>query len=562
MENIEKFIKNYNFKEYLSNIEKDLVGEKYKNFVDEFWKNPSNDIVELKAKHNITNNISLKNILMQNPTQNYYNLLDDIWKNNISIDELIENYLITNQRLEQIKFSLLYKEENSFCPVCLNNEFEIINDFKNKKIYIKCNQCLNRVDNFIDKVKKESIISDVVEKQKMFLKEINRMEEELSEIKCHKCQSSLVLDCYFDTLNYKISCSKCEYLYDSIDDAKEKYELWKRQAAIMANLKSKEQELLMKTLAKKSEDEIKYKSEAIINNDEGIIAIENLIDIKNSDADIFSTLFKRYLKLNRMDRKILIYICKDLKVNSSKTFWRKGKISVLDMVLKKYDEPIVYVLMEETKLIPIRSILRRLIKQGLVYCNEEENELQVHPLLIENLDKLESTNKTQNINNQIAYMIFNKQNYICYHCGESGSPLKIAYITTDKNINDISSLVGICDFCYDDITEDEIIIDNIISLADEKKKELGEAWRFLIKHDKNFINDEFSEIEHENLYCYNDSNNLIRAYAISLYKKEKDGFSNNKLFFSYAKAILENSNGDVNVSKIVEEKYRLDSWLR
>ncbi len=66
--------------------------------------------------------------------------------------------------------------------------------------------------------------------------------------------------------------------------------------------------------------------------------------------------------------------------------------------------------MEKTKLLPIRAIIRRLMEKKLLYCDERSNNLQVHPVLIENLAKLESINKSQNINNQVAYLIFNKQN--------------------------------------------------------------------------------------------------------------------------------------------------------
>ena len=98
-------------------------------------------------------------------------------------------------------------------------------------------------------------------------------------------------------------------------------------------------------------------------------------------------------------------------------------------------------------------------------------------------------------------------------------------------------------------------------MVDERNNELGEAWKFLIQYDSSFRNNTIAEVEHARLYDMYDEDNLIRAYANTLYKQTKDGFANEKVFFAYARAILKNSKGQVSVLQIAKEKFKLEKWL-
>ena len=554
MDRLDIFIENYDFKEYLEKLPRELIEENYKDFVIEFWKNPSVDIIKLKSKYSIKNVVSISSILMQNPIQEYYEFLEDIWKNNIKIDELINKYLITATRMDQIKFPLIYIDEDSFCPYCLGNKFNIINNIKQQDIKVECEKCGEAISYFIHKEEVDNIIEEEKRKKELFIRTLENVYNKINKIKCHRCQSDLYVCINDKIMEYNIRCDRCNSQYESVEIAQEQYRLWQQRSAMMANIKNKENELLLKTLSIKDEKDIKFKLEDIITESESIDVISDLVDMQDRGENIFKQLFNNYVRLGRLDRRLLVTVCKDCKQNENTYTWERGKEHLINMRGITYSEAVVYELMEKTKLLPIRAIIRRLMEKKLLYCDERSNNLQVHPVLIENLAKLESINKSQNINNQVAYLIFNKQKYICYHCGESGRPLKIGYLTIDKNINDLSSLVGICDSCYEDITEDEIIIDNIFCLVDERNNELGEAWKFLIQYDSSFRNN-------ARLYDMYDEDNLIRAYANTLYKQTKDGFANEKVFFAYARAILKNSKGQVSVLQIAKEKFKLEKWL-
>ncbi|MBS5317661.1 MAG: hypothetical protein KHY44_14890 [Clostridiales bacterium] len=562
MDRIKKYIEEYDFEAYLDGLEKILVEEKYQEFTLDFWDNPSLDMTKLKSKHTIKNTVSISDILMQNPTQKYYSLLNDVWKERLNTSKLIEKYLMSVNRIEQIIFPLIYDKEECFCPRCLENKFKIEYKVRNNMYSVKCIKCGYKGEEFLSKKQKEEIEqADILRKQN-FDNKMSELKDRIEFIKCHKCQSDIQIVSNEEEFTYIVVCKKCRNCYKSVEEAEVLYKEWKQRAAIMINIKEKEKELLQKSLELKDETQVKLKFENIITRDESIDAILGLAKLEEEVDDICRELIGRYVISSRLDRAILLEICKEgLKGNFVTTTWRNGERYLTELVVIKYEEPLVYELMNRSKMIPIRKILRRLIAQCLVYCDEETNEIHIHPLLIENFKQLEDINKPQNINSQIAYLVFTRQKYVCYHCGCTGRPLKIAYLTMEKDINDLSSLVAICDTCYEDITEDEVLVDNIISMLAERSNELGQAWKFLIEQDKSFRGDSGAEIEHRSLYDEYDTDNLIKAYAIALYKKSKDGFANDRAFFSYVRGVLANAKDEVNVYPIVREKYKLNQWL-
>jgi hypothetical protein len=94
-------------------------------------------------------------------------------------------------------------------------------------------------------------------------------------------------------------------------------------------------------------------------------------------------------------------------------------------------------------MIVIRKILRDLMKKNLVACGEETNFIDIPMSLIENIDKIRRLLTSQSIRNDIKYVVFKRDNYTCFHCGENGRPLKIAYLTAEKNENHLDKLVPV-----------------------------------------------------------------------------------------------------------------------
>ena len=562
MDTLQRYIREFNFESYLENMEKKLTGNSYQDFTLEFWENPSTDITKLKSKYKIQNSTSIMSILMQNPIEEYCNLLEDVWKRDKGLDELIQIHKMKISRIEQLLFPLIYTSKEDFCPHCYEgSEFEVSIKLRQGNIMVRCLKCDKKVENFISKEKRDENILKKKETDKVFNELVEGIRKQLKDIKCDKCQSILEVVTN-EGNNYSIVCSSCKNSYADIDEAEELYKRWKQRAVMMLKIKAREDETLTKALESKAISDIRIKSEPIITKIEAIKVIKELVTFQMNEEDTFKELFKRYRQMNRVDRRVLIFICKECLHKGTKATWGSERSNTkLQMDEITYCEPIISELSDKTKIEFIRPIIRRLLDNSLIYCDEELNIINVHPALTQNVQYLEAFNKPQTISNDISNLVFMRQNYICYHCSETGRPLKIAYLTGEKNNNDLSSLVGVCDTCFYEVTENEILFDTAIIAVDQVNNDLGKAYNFICYWDKELRESELAVLENEALISQYEENEVIKAYAGTLYKKHTKGLANDRAFFSYARSILENSIQGVNIYKNIEDKYEVRKWL-
>lgn len=559
------YIDNFDFDNYIESIEVELIEKKYKSFANEFWQAPNANLTKLKSKHDIPNSISFSDILRQHPSSKYIKLIKDCWVHDLNINNLVRKYGIPFQKITQLVFPIPYHAENYVCPTCLDNsKFFIDNDIKNSNYTITCSNCNSYINNLIS-------IEEAQQRKKLLDKKANEFQAfidnigtNLSEIKCPKCQSELILDYNSETLEYLIECSKCNSSYDNYDDLVTDYESWKQRAAMMIKIRAREDEIIEELLANKKPDDIKIKMEEILKEEDSISTINYFVNMEKSldNNELFIELFKKVKSSSRLAKTLLISICELISEDndhlSSWTYSRSGEVATKTRCIKP-EEPIVTLLQIATKILPIRKVLRELINRNLIYCDEEKNDLHVHPSLIDNLSSIKSLLRPQNISNELSWLIFNKQKFTCYHCGENGRPLKIAYLNCNKDNNNLSDMIGICDLCYYDITENDILIDAMISGTEEYDNESFISWKFLTTYYPDFKNnDEAYGINFNLLNKYSEID-IIKAYAATIEKFSKENNKGN--FFAYAEAILRNSEDGVDISKRIMDRYKVDEWL-
>lgn len=561
---IRNYINNYDFAKHIKSTKLELSEEKYKNFSEEFWKNPNVNLNKLKSKYNIPSSISFKDILQQHHTIQYENLIKDCWSENLTIDNLVEKYGIKLHKIEQLLFPIPFHIENYICPHCLTSELFIMeNNIKNLNYMIHCNNCKSIIENFISEkeanLKKETL-EENIKKFETYIKTIN---DKLTEIKCPKCQEKMHLLADKTNLTFKINCTKCSVIYTNYTDLLKDCESFKQRAAMMIKIKAKEDELVNNFLKKKKPEEVKIKVEELIIKEESICTIGYLIEKDYSDNnEAFIDLLKNIKLCTRLEKRVLITICELINENPDNLSNWKNKHDTEPLTQTKFikpEEPLVSFLLNETKIIIIRKTLRNLIKNKLIYCCEKENEIHVHTSLIDNLDSIKNLLKPQHINNELSHLIFNKQKYTCYHCGETGRPLKIAYLSADKDKNNISSMIGICDLCYYDVTENEILIDGMITGLEEYSNESPVCWKFLISNYSDFQHNDEAYSINENFLEKHTEADIIKAYAATIDKFIREGKRGN--FFAYAEAILNNSENGVIISKKIIINFNINEWL-
>ncbi|MGV8979916.1 hypothetical protein [Clostridium sp.] len=564
MNTILDYIKNYNFTKHIEDSSEKVVEENLKKFSEEFWENPSVELKMLKSKYEISNSVSFSGILKKYPTVQYKELIKECWTESADINHLIEKYGIKLQRIEQLLYPIYFQDQNCVCPNCLDSDtFALVNNIKYSDYIIHCAKCNRLITDFFTKEEAESEKKKLEEKNNDFEMIVESIRTKLSDVKCPKCQEKMSLHIDKSKLKFKIDCSVCNNSYDNYTQLVKEYETWKQRATMMIKIKAKEEELINRFLDRKKKDDIIIKVEDSIFNEESIASIEYLVkkDFVD-DNEAFTYLFKNIRFCNKLEKKLLVEICRLIKKeenNISEWSNSRDKKIVTKTRFIKPDEPIVSFLLDKTKIIIIRKTLRGLINNNVLYCCEKSNEIHVHTSIINNLSSIENLLKPQNIDNEIAHLIFGKQKYTCYHCGETGRPLKIAYLSADKDYSNLSSIIGVCDLCYYDVTENEVLIDAMIIGTEEYDNETSTSWKFLICNYPDFKNnDTASENNGELLEEYREED-LIKAYAATMDKFNREKKRGN--FFAYARAILSNSDEGVNISKKIEKDFEIKKWM-
>lgn len=529
-------------------------------FADEFWKNPMQSVKDLKDKYGITTNIGYSDIIKAFDVPIYINFLLDLYKGEYSKEELYELYNIPINRIEEVKIDIKY-EDNKYCPSCLDNTHILRN--RNNKLTTQCNNC--GVYSEYDELLSIEEAAQRFEKRTMkiieFNKEIEKINEQLEEIKCPRCQSKLIL--YKDETNYTytINCEKCRFISNDINNTIELYHQWRKRAAMMIRIKEKEDEIIENVLNSKDESDIIIKNEEIISQSFCKKSIEYIFNNSLKDDElVWREYFKIIRKCKRIEKIVLVTLLEECKrKNQLISLTYKGQeVSTYEY---STDEPIVVKLMELTNIIVIRQVLKMIIERNLIIVDENSNNIFVPKILLDNIELIKGLLVQQNINSNIKYFIFEKQQFSCYTCGENGRPLKIAYLNSLKNTNDLSSMVGICDGCYDIVTKNEIIIDaTIINEESKFNEDESLTWKFLITYlpqleDSQVIYDKV--IEWNNEY---EEEDIIKALAISINKIKSGNVSGTvSWLINYTNGILRNDS--ITIWDNLIEKFKLSEWI-
>jgi len=240
-------------------------------------------------------------------------------------------------------------------------------------------------------------------------------------------------------------------------------------------------------------------------------------------------------------------------------------ITYLSKINYKTDEPIIEELKDKTKMLNIRNLIRNLIDKKLIGCSEEYNYILIDPIILKRKDKIYKSFQPQNIKAEIKYLVHKRNSYTCYNCGAEDKLLKIAYLNKEKNMNDLNSMVSLCNICFPQVTKDEIMIDGAITSLDlEYKKDDYISWQFLNIYLPLELRNELKWYKrNEDLIIKYGEETLIKAYAETIFNliEKKGGISVLKGFFNYAQAVLEN-NKEIVLSEEVKNQYEIEEWVQ
>lgn len=542
------------------------------NFVElskEFWNNPNINSNELKAKYGINNKISFSGIIISYPTEEFFNFLNMYYTTKEDIKTVISKFNIPQNKINELVIPLQTTNYDRYCPNCYNNSFNIKRIFNNSDLIEQfvfiCDKC-NSVHKYLDLLNEQEFnktLEELLTKINKFQNEINEIENKLKDVFCPQCQSNLHLyvnDKYF---SYDIKCNNCDYYSKDINKTINDFKLYRHKTDILENISIMENKLISNILEKKYLSNIKYITEDIITFIDNQETIEYMyVTLKNKE-DLWEKLYVNITNCIRLEKKILLEICNIVKNN--------GNIINLELDNKvnvefyKYvsDSPIVYDLIEKTKIIIIRKVLRKLMSFRLIIVVEDENYIYIPKIIIDNIDKLEKMLFTVNIDGAIKHLIYERQNYACFICGEDGRPLKIAFTSGIKNYNDLNNMIGLCDKCHEVMTEDDVLID--ISLAKlNKKEEMPKSFLFVLQTYPDLKDNLEIENELRNMEIKYQTSNVIKALTITIDKMENKKIKPTvdtliKYTFGILKCI--DTGMDIIVKDSLENKYNLKKWL-
>lgn len=580
---INKYIQDYDFNDYIKDFrmkfKEQKITEKYlksypeENFIKfskDFWENPNVSIDELKEKYNISKQITYSDIIKSFPTDDYIKFLN-MYYGNSDIEDLVREFTIPHSRIEKIIIPIIICNEKTYCPMCFNNLFEIEIQNKNNSntIYrFKCKNCKIRI-NYSDLLASEQMeqeIQRITKENAEFNDSMNLYEKALEDIKCPKCQEKLYLNRFSESYSYQIKCRKCRYSSNNIEKTIGEFQAWKQRAAMMIAIKAKEQELIEKALESKKEQDIIFNKEDIIQTEENKETLNFLQDTLDMDnIQIWGEIFKRIRSCNRLEKKVLSEVIELTKKEGEEKILPFGK-NEIKLYAYMPKDPVVYNLINKTKIIVMRQILRKLIRNSFIIVSEEANYILIPELLVNNLEAIKNLMIAKDTNPQIRYLVFQRQNFTCMTCGETGRPLKIAYLTSDKNINDLDNLIALCDNCHEVATRNEILIDGTITFeVDYLDKNRLKSHEFLIQYCPELKMDENVTKTLEVWESDYKLSDIIKALTITIDKMKKNKIEGTvNTLFSYTNAILKKTieaGNSVKIYDSLKEQYGLNKWI-
>lgn len=599
IDGFKEYMQEIGFEQYIDKRKEVLVNNNmykedklrdYEEFANEFWQIEGRGVSDLKGKYSIPNSIGFEKVVRSFPTPQYLEFLNDVF-NGRELADLVSKYnlhesyikkLMSEDKLEGI----CYLKKDKYCPDCLENEFEIVFlspsyyepvNLRYNRLRFQCENCNEIVDdlnNFISQDKIEELKSKL-DFQKSFIEvEIKNAKKELENKYCPNCQSGLLEVEKWNKprngeLGYDINCKDCFNEWKDKDEFLNDYNEFQKRAAMMINIKEREEKIIEKLLDDSDDsNDINIKEEVIIKNHERESMIRNAINGQKDISSYWKKLYKTIRSLNKPQRNIFIEIIKELKEKPRETMtWHIGQNdkNKLELVIKNYgDIPVVSHFAEKTGMLNCRAIIRYLMSKNLIACSEEENTIQIDPIILRHQRKVLNAYEPQNIKKEIKMLVFKNHNYSCQNCGADDKPLKIAYLSFNKDVNNLNLMLPICNLCYPDVTKDEVLIDAAITMIDlEEKQDEFVSWQFLTTYLPTFKDDNEARNINLNLIDQYGEEGVIKSYAITLYKLIKDNTdeASKRQFINYAKAVLKNSEGEPNIYDSIVREYEVEEWL-
>ncbi|MBU3227374.1 hypothetical protein [Clostridium algidicarnis] len=576
---INKYIQKYNFQKYFENNRENFKQkltvkrylksnseENFKKFSEAFWGNPKVLICELKERYNIPKQIAFDNIVKAYPTDKYMNFLK-MYYDNFDREKLINEFCIPSIRIKKIIIPIIVSGIKKYCPICFNNLFEITNNI-NGIFIMQCKGCNNILSEphllTLEEAKQE--IEIITTKKIEFDKEIEQCEKALEDIKCPKCQEEVYIERDNNTFAYEIKCSQCTYSSNYISSTVRQFNEFREREAIISAIKYKEEQTIKKCLEIKKEKDMLFVKENIIlssENDFTLAFLNNLLIIDN--IKIWNELLRRTKELNRLEKVLLSKVIELVKKEGEEYTYLIQKKEI-NMYLYVSKEPIIYNLIDGTNLTIVRPIIRKLINQNLIVLSEEKNYVLVPKMLIDNLEIINNLLVTSKIDPNIRYLILERQKYACVKCKETGRPLEIAYLNFDRDENNLSNLIAICDNCYDIMTQNGILIDGTITFKDDYlNNNKLRSYEFLTYYYPQLGYDESIIKVLEDLESDFALSDVIKALTITIDKIKKNKIDTTiRSLVSYTKGILKNNNRlgkPVNIYKVLKKEYNLERWI-
>ncbi|MFN2363012.1 MAG: hypothetical protein ABR596_01850 [Halarsenatibacteraceae bacterium] len=560
----------------------------FRKMSDLFWSESYPKVSDLKTQTGIYNGIAYPTIIRSFMNEKYQQFLKDFWLKNLSMEELAAKYQVNQRYIENIILGARinlekYQDINYYCP-CTNSQFNIYRNYETSEFCLICRDCEDihyTTEKLISKEYADSIIEAQQELDEDFNDHLKDAELQIENKYCPNCQvdSLSITDVSYNNHSYKITCNQCHHHWDYLDKFLDDHQQFQQRAAIMIKIKDKEKEFLEEKLASKDPsdtsnnlDQLILKKEQLINKDEQMKVINYLFERRKDLSGLWAELYKNIKSCNQVEAKLLQAILsefKDREYNNSK--WRvksdETSLEISDINYSKtdVDDPLILHLYKKTSFLNLRKILRGLMAKNLIVCSEEENILSVLPVLLNNQDLILKSFEPQDIANEIKFLVYSRNNFSCHNCGSNDKLLKIAYLTLDHDKNNLSSMVPVCNICYDDVTENQVLIDaTAVFTAHDHNNEDKPAlsWEFLKSYIPEFVVEEHAiNCHREHLENYAEEK-MIKAYARTIYNltERQDGIKNVGGFFSYSQKILEEVN-EIYINRWMKENCDLDYWL-
>ncbi|WP_461207398.1 hypothetical protein [Clostridium sp. DL1XJH146] len=576
-------ISRMDFIEYLNDFKNEFINyelvdnyllenseENFLKFTSEFWDNPIKRTDELKRKYNIDREISYIDILKAFYNDTYLDFLEMVYYGENTLEDISIKFLIPESRVKELAKPIIIRKKDKFCPNCFNNSFKInsaidqVIDGRYEYNCVKCN-CKLKYEELVSNNNIEEDHTDFYDKKVEFNEAIIEVKSILEYILCPECLSTLQLEVDLYDFSYYINCNNCGYMSIDINKTLNDYNKAQKKKEIFTTIRLKEKKLIRELLGDNEFKEINVIKEEIIKVQECKDSIEFVCEICNMDALIkWERIFYRVKLCNRLEKKVLISILELIKEYNKDQIFSFEDNRVL---FSEYcpHSPILMEIIEKTKIVTVRNVMRNLIKKGLLIVNEEHNCIMVLPELVENIEIINDTLKVQTIDDWLRYSVIQRNNYTCTCCGETGRPLKVAYISLDKNTNDFNNMVVLCDSCFEIMTKNEILIEATLALENDYIFcNSGISLEFIKRYFPQLVNNyELKKSIKEWQEVYTDFN-IIKALAITADKIKYHKLTGSlEILINYTKGILKNS--DISNGVIVSEKifnrYSLNKWL-